>query len=108
MNLSKNKEMFNTLVSTSIIAIEKVSGYVGYNVDGLSKDLLNNESFQYDLKILQCEIDCSNYINVKTSCFLKIIKSMYMKNQEYEMKNQIDKVINSEEIINKIKDLDKK
>ena len=108
MNLSKNREMFNTLVSTSIIGLEKVSGYLGYHVDNLSQDLMKDESFQYDLKILQCEVDISRYINIKSSCFLKIIKTMYIKNQEYEMKNSLDKVINDENIINKIKDLDKK
>jgi hypothetical protein len=86
LNLSRNKEMFSTLVNASLIGIEKVSSYCNYNIDGFSNELMNDPSFQYDLKIIQCEIDCSKYINVKSSCFLKIVKTMYQKNKENEIK----------------------
>ena len=69
---------------------------------------MNDPDFLYDLKIIQCELDCSRWISPKSSAFLKVIKTCYVKNHEYEMKNQINKVINNEDVINKIKNLDKK
>jgi hypothetical protein len=78
--------MFDTIINTSLISIEKLAGYCNYNIDGFAIELMNDPSFQYDLKIIQCEIDASKYINVKSSAFLKIIKTMYIKNKENDIK----------------------
>ncbi len=105
ISLKKNKEMFETIVHSSLVGIEKISSYCNYNVEGLTNNLMKDESFLYDLKIIQCEIDCSRWISPKSSAFLKVIKTMYMINQENEIKNQINKVINNEDVINKIKNI---
>jgi len=107
LNLMKNKEMFDTIVKTSLYGLEKVSGYCNYNIDGLAQDLMNDSSFLYDLKMIQCEIDLSKYINPKQSAFLKVVKGMIQKNQENKMKQEINNVVNNEEVINKIKNLNK-
>jgi len=105
LNLNRNKEMFETIIHSSLIGLEKISSYCNYNVEGLTNDLMKDESFLYDLKIIQCEVDVSRWINPRSSAFLKVIKKMYMKNQENEIKNQINKVINNEDVINKIKNI---
>ena len=97
--------MFDTLVNTSLIGIEKICNYSNYNVDGLTEELMKDPSFQYDLRVLQCEIDASKYINVKTSCFLKVVKKIYTKNQENKMKQQINDINNDKDILNKINNI---
>ena len=69
---------------------------------------MNDPDFLYDLKIIQCETDVSKWISIKSSAFLKVLKTCYVKQNENEMKNQLNKVINNEDVINKIKNLDKK
>lgn len=106
-SLSQNREMFNNIVHTSLIGLEKISGYLNYNVDGLTNDLIKDPSFQYDMKILSCEIDMSRYINTKSSMFIKVVKKMYEKQKENQMKEEINKIIDNEEVLQKIKNIKK-
>jgi hypothetical protein len=50
----------------------------------------------------------SNFVNPKQSCFLKIVKKMYVKNKENEMKKQFENVLNNTDKLEKIKNLNKK
>ena len=105
LNLSRNKEIFITTVSTGLKAIETVSNYSGYDVHGLEDELMKDPDFILDLQIISCEIDMSQYINPKTSALLKVVKKMYQKNKENEIKKQIDNVLNDQIKLDKIKNL---
>ena len=108
MNLSRNLELFNNGVSVGLKGIETISKYSGYDVDGLEKELMSDPNFIMDLKIIQAEIDISKWINPRSSAFLKVIRKMYMLNQQNEIKKQLDNVLNDPNKLNEIKNLDKK
>jgi hypothetical protein len=99
INIKQNKSNFIVLSSNIIKGIEMVSNYSGYDVEGLEKYLMNNDDFNTDLQILSCELDISKYVNIKSSCFLKLIKGMTLINQENKIKKQLNNVINDEEKI---------
>ena len=61
-----------------------------------------------DLKIISCELDISKYINPKSSAFLKVLKKVYTKHQENEMKKKLDNVLNDPNKLEKIINLSKK
>ena len=69
---------------------------------------MNDPDFLMDLKIISCEVDVSKYINPKSSCFLKILKKVYTKHQENEIKSKINTVLNDPVKIEKILNLSKK
>ena len=108
INIKQNKANFIVLSSNLIKGIETISNYSGYNVEGLENYLMNNEEFNIDLQIISCELDISKYINPKSSCFLKIVRAMYMMNNENKMKNQINNVINDKDKLQELINLDKK
>ena len=68
---------------------ETLSNYSGYDITGVTNDLMKDDDFLMDLKIISCEIDVSKYISPKSSAFLKIVKKVYMKNQENKMKKNL-------------------
>ena len=69
---------------------------------------MSDPDFMMDIKMISCEINASDYINPKSSAFLKIVKKVYQKNQENKIKNQIDNVLNDKNKLEKIINLDKK
>ena len=69
MNLNRNKDIFYNVVNTGLIGFEKIACYTGYDINGLTDDLMKDPDFQYDLKMISCEIDLSKYINPKSSLF---------------------------------------
>jgi hypothetical protein len=99
--------MFFTTVQIGLKSIEMVSNYSGYDVTGVTDDLMNDPEFLMDLKIIQCEIDMSKYINPKTSAFMKVVKSIYIKNKENQIAKQMDNVLNDPDKLDKIKNLNK-
>ena len=105
MNLNRNAELFNTGVSVGLKGLETISKYSGYDVEGLEKELMNDRDFLLDLQIIQAEIDMSKYINPKSSAFLKVVRRMYMLNQQNEVKKQLDNVLNDPNKLNEIKNL---
>ena len=108
LNLSRNAEMFHNGVSVGLKGIETISKYSGYDVDGLEKELMQDQDFILDLQIISCEVDISKYINPRSSAFLKVVRRMYMLNQQNEIKKQLDTVLNDKNKIDEIKNLDKK
>ena len=90
-----------------LIGYEKVMCYGNINIQGIWDDLLNNPDFIYDLQMISCEIDISKYINPKTSCLLKIVQKSYMKYEENKIINNLENKINSEDILNKLKNIQK-
>ena len=90
-----------------LIGYEKVMCYSNINIQGIWDDLLNNPDFIYDLQMISCEIDISKYINPKTSCLLKIVQKTYMKYEENKIINNLETKINSEDILNKLKNIQK-
>ena len=56
---------------------------------------------------MNCEINISNYLNPKTTAFMKIFKKVYMKNKENKIKSQLNNVLNDPNKLEKIKNLDK-
>ena len=108
INIKQNKSNFMTLSSNIIKGIEMISNYSGYEVSGLEQQLLHDEDFKIDLQILSCELDISKFINVKSSCLMKIVKTMYSINNEHKMKNQINIVLNDEQKLQELINLDKK
>ena len=105
MNLNRNKDMFINGVSIGLKGLETISNYSGYDVTGLEYELMNDPNFLLDLQIIQAEVDISKYINPKVSALLKVVKKMYQKNKENEIKKQMDNVINDKEKLEKIKNL---
>ena len=101
----RNKQMFNDTVQFALKGIETISNYSGYDVSGVADDLMNDPEFILDLKVIQCEIDMSKYISVKSSAFMKVVKKMYMKNKENEMKKEFENVLNDKDKLEKIKNL---
>jgi len=89
----------------AIKGIEAVSNYSGYDVSGLENELMNDENFIMDLQIISCELDLSKYLNPKSSCFLKIIKKMYVLNAKNKMNKTINDINTNKDLLNKIKDL---
>ena len=105
MNLSKNRQIFKTVIETGLRAFEKTAIYSGYDIDGLTNELLQNEDFKLDLDIISCECDISRYINPKTSAFLTVMKTMYQKKNENEIKKQVNNLLNDNDKLDKIKNL---
>ena len=69
---------------------------------------MNDEDFVMDLQILSCELDISKYMNPKSSCFLKLIKKMYMLNNQNKMKKTINNINENPNLLEKIKNLELK
>jgi hypothetical protein len=66
LNLKKNGDLFLSTVKNTIIGYEKVMVYSGVDINGVADELLKDENFLYDLKMISAEIDLSRYINPKT------------------------------------------
>ena len=69
---------------------------------------MNDQDFLYDLRLMSCEVNMTEYINPKTTAFMKIIKKVYLKSNENKIKNKINGVINDPVKLEKIINLDKK
>lgn len=108
INLDRNEDIFMTSTQLMLRGIESTCKYTGYDIDGMTDEIYNDPEFIMDLKMISAEIDMCQYINPKTSAFLKIIKKIYTKHKENEVKNQMDKVLNDNDKLEKIKNLDKK
>ena len=98
LNLDRNKNSFNNIVEFSLKGIEQVGSYSGYNMDGLTNELMNDPQFILDLQIISCEIDVSAYINPKMSALLKVVKTGYMQNKKHEIKQNVSNVINDQKL----------
>ena len=61
-----------------------------------------------DLQILSCELDISKYLNPKSSCFLKLVRKMYMLNTQNKIKKSISNINENKDLISKIKELNVK
>ena len=107
LNLSRNKTIFMNTIETGLRGFEKVSIYSGYQIDGLTDDLLKDPDFILDLSIIQCELDVSKYVNPKASAALKVLTCAYKKNKENEIKEKINNTLNNPSKIDKIKNLNK-
>jgi hypothetical protein len=108
LNLSRNQNIFNNCVEAGLRGFETISTYSGYDITGLTNELLNDPEFQMDLKIISCELDISKYVNPKTSAFLKVLKKVYTKHQQNEMNKKLNNVFNDKDKLEKIINLDKK
>ena len=100
--------MFFTISEAGLRGFETISTYSGYDITGITDDLLKDPDFIMDLKMISAEIDMSRYLNPKSSCFLKLVKKVYTKHQENEIKNKMNNVLNDPVKIEKILNLDKK
>ncbi len=107
INLSRNRDLFTTTIQVGLKGIETISTYSGYDVSGLTEDLMKDEDFLIDLEIISAETNLSNYINPKQSAFLKVVKRMYMKNKENKIKKDYENVLNDKDKLEKIKNLSK-
>ena len=96
------------MVEFGLNGFEKVATFSGFDLSGLSSDLMNDEEFVLDLKMISCEIDLSQYINPKRSAFLKVFKKVHLKYNENKIKKKVNDIFNNPETLQKIKDLDKK
>ena len=108
LNVLKNRQTFNIIVENGLRGLEAVSNYSGYDVDGLTNELMQDPEFRNDLNQLSCEIDLSNYISAKTCVLLKVIKTAYQKHESNKVKKQMNDVLNNNDLLNKIKNLEKK
>ena len=107
LNLSKNKQTFNNIVQFGLNGFENISKIAGYNIDGLTEELMKNPDFRLDLDIISCEIDMSKYINPKTSAFIQVVKQAIIQNKKYEIKSKLDNLFNDPSKIDLLKNLKK-
>jgi hypothetical protein len=98
------------MVSSNLIkGLEMIStNYCNYDVSGLHDTLMKDDDFIQDLNIISCECDISKYLNNKSLGFMKVVKTMMLLNKENEMKQEMNKVVNNPNILEQIKNLDKK
>ena len=95
-------------VEAGLRGYEKMADISGYNIDGLTNELMSDPDFVMDIQIISCEIDISKYINPKSSALLKIIKKSYEKNNENKIKKQFNGLLNDKNKLDQIINLDKK
>lgn len=107
LNLKKNNTLFIETCKNLLVGYEKVMLYGNVNISGISDDLINDPNFMYDLQLISCEIDISKYINPKTSCLIKVIQKSYMKYEENKIINNFENKLNNDDILNKIKNIQK-
>ena len=105
MNLSRNKEIFTNGITIGLKGIEKISNYVGFDLNGLTDELMQDSNFQLDLQIISCETDLTAYVNPRSSAFLKILRKAYEVNQRNEIENKIKNVINDKDKFDRINNL---
>lgn len=108
MNLSRNKEIFTNGITIGLKGIEKISNYVGFDLNGLTDELMQDSNFQLDLQIISCEIDLTAYVNPKSSAFLKVLRKAYEINTKNELENKMSSIINDQNKFERINNLDKK
>ena len=108
LNINRNKPVFFNCIETGLRGLETLSNYNGFDITGLTDDLMCDTDFLYDLRLMSCEVNMTEYINPKTTAFMKIIKKVYLKSNENKIKNKINSVINDPAKLEKIINLDKK
>ena len=99
--------MFMTVATNGLIGAEQICKLSGYDVTGLTDELLNDQDFIMDLQIISCEVDLSKYISPKTSALMKVIHKSYEINQKNVIKNNIDTFSNDKDKIEKLMNLKK-
>lgn len=107
LNLKKNSNLFLETSKNILIGYEKVMCHSGIDLNGVWDDLLNNPDFIYDLQMISCEVDISKYINPKWSAFLKVVQSSYLKYEQNKIINNLEKKLNNEDVLNKLKNISK-
>jgi hypothetical protein len=107
LNINRNKPVFFNCVETGLRTMETFCNYTNFDITGTTDELMNDPEFLYDLKLMSCEINMTDYINPKSSCFMKIMKKVYVKNNENKIKKQLNNVINDPNKLEKIINLDK-
>ena len=107
LSVFRNKQNFSDCVEFGLRSVENISSYTGYDVSGVSDELMNDESFKFDLKVLASEIDISKYLNPKNAVALKIIKGFYMQYKKNKVKKQLNDLFKDKNKEQLIKDLDK-
>ena len=107
LNINRNKPVFFNCVETGLRTMETICNYSNFDITGTTDELMNDPEFLYDLKLMSCEINMTDYINPKTTAFMKIMKKVYVKNNENKIKKQINNVINDPAKLEKIINLDK-
>ena len=105
LNLQRNKNMFMTIATNGLRGVETLSIFSGYDVTGLSEELLKDPDFIMDLEIISCEIDASKYVTPKASALLKIIKKGYELKEKNDVKKNLDIVNNDPQKIEKLMNL---
>ena len=78
-----------------------------YDVEGVSDELMKDESFRYELKILSSEIDISQYLNPRNAVILKVVKAFYLQNKKNKIKKDFNNILNNKEKLEEIKNLAK-
>lgn len=107
LNLKKNNTLFIDTCKNLLVGYEKVMLYANVDLKGIADELINDPNFMYDLQLISCEINISNYINPKTSCLIKLIQKSYMKYEENKIINNFENKLNNDDILNKIKNIQK-
>ena len=105
LNVNRNRSNFKSLVEFSLKGIEQISCYSNYDISGVSEELMNDPMFIYDLNIISCELDLSNYLNPQTSALIKVAKTCYTKYKINSIKKKITSLDNNTSLIDKLKNL---
>ncbi len=103
--MNRNKDVFYNCVETGLRGFETITKYSGYNIDGLTDELLKDNEFIMDLQMISCEIDMSKYLNPKSSALIKVFKTAYKLNKENEIKSNFNNILNDKDKLDKIKNL---
>jgi len=90
LNLKRNHYLFFNTLEVAATTFEKFASlYFAIDFNGCYAELKQNPEFEMDLLMVASEIDINQYINPKTSLFMHIIKSYYMKYAENKMQTQM-------------------
>lgn len=103
--MKKNSDLFLNTAKTAIIGYEKVMCYSGIDINGVSEELLKDENFLYDLKMISAEIDLSKYINPKSSAFIKLLQKSYSKYEENKIIKNVEKKLDDKNLLDKLKNI---
>ena len=90
----------------AIKGIETMSIHLGYDLTNLETELFNDPDFLLDMNIISCELDLSKYLNPKSSCFLKLVRKMYVLNAKNKMNKTINDINTNKDLLEKIKNLE--
>ncbi len=94
ITLKFNGNLINDTTKNALKMTEPIFKKFGFDVDGVSDSIFDDEGFKTNFKLMCCEIDISKYLSPKRAVFFHMVKNYFLKYNLNKNKNKMQNIEN--------------